>query len=62
MSPSQICFEEDSVFRIILHLKIYVCLKYEITVKPLITNTSKEFIKCRISDNGMLQIFSFSIK
>ena len=34
------------------------------TVKPLITNTSKEFINSyfSLSDNGMLQIFSFLIK
>ena len=33
------------------------------TVKPLITNTSKEFIKCRILHFLiMLQIFSFLIK
>ncbi len=32
------------------------------TVKPLITNTSKVFINSLLSDNGMLQIFSFLIK
>ena len=39
--------------------------KFLDTVKPLITNTSKEFIKCRILHfliNGMLQISSFLIK
>ena len=37
---------------------------YFYTVKPLITNTSKEFITCRILHfyNGMLQIFSFLIR
>ena len=64
MSPSQISFEEDSVFRTILHLNIYACLKAEITVKPLITNTSEEFINCCLDNFSMsfiLYYVNFSI-